>query len=532
MPAAATPGDATPQHALVEIAPGFGALFGPSVPDGFEMLKSPIMPERATREITFAMSNLIGVANLGSQIFMAQANLQGLVQLAPETLQALETAHPVMSGGFNLGTLVDPSGKFAHSVRWMPVKDVQAMGGLSSVGPALQMLAIQAQLAEMKSLMQDNVQLTQAVLKEIRNERWASASALRETLGRALEEAQAIGEVTDGVWQNVAGLEDDLTRERKRDRRAVDDHINMLATRKSHVDREKFLAEHGDAILADLLSLVAVQQAWFIYQGLRAGHLYEGSETTPANDALISHIVDKAQAGWKQSTSDVYELTSSLHQQFSLFAEFSGNRVIPVGRAHSARRKVSEASREFLKRLDVLENEIGYTTRPLPQASLLLIEKGDRQARVAESLRWELNDSEELLAIGVGDAIGAFSGDRYLAVTADRLLVARASEVDRHGGPWRAFSTSDVRFVKSSADDKWKEVSIDVYMPEDEVHLKLDVPSDSETGRSDAEKLVQLLRSFMNLPSDEVPQSPVLTAANENETPAIEPTHEPELLDS
>lgn len=528
---AATPEEDAPEHSLVEIAPGFGVLFGPSVPDGFEMLKSPIVPDRASDDIWSVVSPLIGAANLAAQANMAHASVQGLVRLTPETLEWLKFARPLTSGGENLGVLVGQSGKFSHVVRWVPAGDVATAGQLSSVGPALALLAIQAQLAEMKSLMQDNIQLTQAVLKEIRNERWASASALRETLGHALEEAQAIGGVTAGVWQNIAGLDDDLRKERKRDRRAVDDHVNALANQKSHVDRQKFLAEHGDAILADLLSLVAVQQASFIYQGLRAGYLYEGTETTPANDALIAHIVETTQVDWKKSTADVYQLAATLHQQFATFADLPGNRAMPVGRAHNARKKVSDTSREFLERLDVLEKEIGYTPRERPDAQIQLL-KGDRRARAAESLRWELEDSEELHAVAIGDALGAFSGDRYLGITQERILVARASEVDRHGGPWHAFRTNDIRYVKSAVDEKGKTVTLDVYMPEDELHLKLEVPAAAETGRSDAETLIQLVRSFMNLPSKEIPQSPVGAVKPENDLVSVEPTPSPELLGS
>lgn len=528
---AATPEDDAPEHSVVEIAPGFGVLFGPSVPDGFEMLKSPIVPDRASNDIWSTVSPLIGVANLAAQANMAHTAVQGLVRLTPQTMEALKVARPLTSAGENLGILVGQSGKFSHVIRWVPAGEVATASQASTIGPALALLAIQAQLAEMKSLMQDNLQLTQAVLKEIRNERWASASALRETLGHALEEAQAVGAVTGGVWQNIAGLDDDLRKEHKRDRRAVDDHVGALKAQKSHVDRQKFLAEHGDAILADLLSLVAVQQASFIYQGLRAGYLYEGTETTPANDALISHIVGSTQDEWKKSTSDVYELAAALHQQFSLFTEFSGSRTMPVGRSHSAKKKVSDSSREFLKRLDVLETEIGYKPRALPQPPISLVDN-DRGSRVAESLRWELKASEELLATAVGDAVGAFSGDRYLAATTDRLLVGRTSDVDRHGGPWQAFPAGDVRYVKSVADEKWSEVALDVYMPEDELHLKLDVPTDADTARPDAEKFIQLLRSFMNLPSEEVPASPLEPVTPENDVLSVGPAPSPELLGS
>ncbi|WP_446664142.1 hypothetical protein [Flexivirga sp. B27] len=529
---AASPADAAPEHSLVEIAPGFGALLGPSVPDGFELLEAAVVPDRAKHDITSTVSTLIGAGNLGAQALMGQTNLQGIVRLAPETLKALQTATPLTSGGVNLGTLVDSSGHFAHSVRWMPAAGVQGASAAATIGPALATLAIQIQLAEMKSLMQDNLQLTEAVLKEARNERWSSASALRETLAHALGEAQDIGEVTDGVWQNIAGLEDDLRRERKRAQRAVDDQVRALRAQKGHTDRRKFLDEHGEAILADVLSLVATQQAWFIYQGLRAGHLYEGAETTPANDALISRIVDNAQVEWEKSSGKVKELVSTLHQQFAVFAEFPGSRTMPVGRAHSARKKVSGSARDFLTRLEVLEKEIDYAPRTVPEARVSLIVDEDHRKRVAESLRWQLTGSEELLALAVGDARGAFSGDRYLAVTGERLLVGRASDIDRNGEPWHIMRTRDVRYVKSSANEKWSEITLDVYLPDDELHLKFDVPTDSGTARSDMEQLIQLLRSFMNLPAAEVPTSPLALEAAENDRTPVEPARSPELLDS
>ena len=525
---AASPTDAAPEHFLVEIAPGFGVLFGPSVPDGFEMLQSPILPDRATDDIWSTVSPLIGVANLAAQANLAHSSAQGLVRLTPQTLEALKVARPLMSEGQNLGVLVSRSGKFSHVVRWIPAGDVATSVQSASIGTALALLAIQAQLAEMKNLMQDNLQLTKAVLKELRNERWASASALRETLGHALDEAQAIGAVTNGVWQNIAGLEERLLKERNRDRRAVDDHIKTLAGLKSHIERQKFLAEHGDAILGDLISLIGVQQAWFIYQGLRAGHIYQGDEAKQADDALLTHIVRHAEEDWKRSTSNVYELAATLHEQFASFATFPGNSTMPVGRAHGAKKKVPEASREFLARLKVLEKEIGYKAPETPKASVLLIDKTDKLALLSESLRWRLEDTEVLLSLAIGDARGAFSGDRYLAVTDQRLLVGKVSDVDRRGGPWHAFSAHDVRYVKYTADKKWSTVTLDVYMPDDELHLKFELQTDSESARPDMEKLIELLQSFMNLPSAEVPQSPLLTTAPENTQGALEPARSTE----
>lgn len=137
--------ESEPTGALVEVLPGVLAAYGGinlEALDGAEVLDVDVA---RVPDLTGLIAGSLTGVNLVAQGAQSALRARGLVRLAPETLQALRTARPVVSGGWNLGTLASGGGRFAQSVRWLPATSAQAVTVLAGLGPAVALTAISVQ---------------------------------------------------------------------------------------------------------------------------------------------------------------------------------------------------------------------------------------------------------------------------------------------------------------------------------------------------------------------------------------------------
>lgn len=122
-PAAGTGSDADvhgdPPTSLVEIEPGIAIVLGEGIPPefGLDFIPLTMLGERTQQDLTDRIATATGLGNVLVQGARAAADVRGLVRLSPQTLQALETARPMVSGGWNLGSLVSSNGRITASVR-------------------------------------------------------------------------------------------------------------------------------------------------------------------------------------------------------------------------------------------------------------------------------------------------------------------------------------------------------------------------------------------------------------------------------
>lgn len=144
--------ESEPTGALVEVLPGVLAAYGGidlEALDGAEVLD---VDAARVPDLTGLIAGSLTGVNLVAQGAQSALRARGLVRLAPETLQALRTtARPVVSGGWNLGTLASGGGRFKQSVRWLPATSAQAVTVLAGLGPAVAVVAISAQASALAS---------------------------------------------------------------------------------------------------------------------------------------------------------------------------------------------------------------------------------------------------------------------------------------------------------------------------------------------------------------------------------------------
>lgn len=474
-----------PSTALVEIAPGQAIVFG-EVPDGVDLVPFRLISSADQRSIANAFAASSSILNVGAQAANALAQAQGLVRLAPETLRALRAgAEPIKSGGYYLGTL-RVGNQFSNSVRWLPATAPTVASVLASVGPAVAMIAIQMQLSEVSSLVRQNMSLTESVLKSVRNAQWSELTGLEQAVSKALTEATKVGEVTPLLWENVAGYEADLRKQRDLFRRNTQTHAAALSKLSGHQERRQYIVKNGEALLLDLHCLVVAHKSWFEYQALRAGRARLDAANNPGDARLLDAIVDNAKAEHGEVVDEMATVLGSVHRELAILAELPGKRTIPFTGARRSAGEVAKMAQQLIGAVERVSDSIHLEPAPLTRPDLVLVDKDERLGKDLSILRWHLEGEERLLAIctaqGLTDGAleqfgnkvgrrmdsvaaaveatfrrqdileaantGYEQGDVIVAVTDARVLVANRSEFHTRGVLQRSIPNADIRYVR------------------------------------------------------------------------------------
>ncbi len=191
--------------ALVQIDPEGTYLFlGDPGKLQAEVSDFAFFPEPLRKDLGQIVATSVGAANVGAQLVHGISQACGLARLAPQTLQALQNASPVVKDGWHLGTL-QQGRQFAQQVRWLPAGPASAAAVLASIGPAVALLAIQWQLGKIESLAREAVALGNDILKEIRAPQWNRVFAHRSLVLESLDDARQLNAVTPKIWERIQG---------------------------------------------------------------------------------------------------------------------------------------------------------------------------------------------------------------------------------------------------------------------------------------------------------------------------------------
>ncbi|MBC9820504.1 hypothetical protein [Terrabacter sp. MAHUQ-38] len=503
-----------PSTTLVEVEDGWGLVFGPHPPEGVEIFDLELLPRASASAATDTVSRVLGAANVGGQALQGIAQMQGLVRLAPETMKMLQTAKPLTSGGVNLGTLVDANGKMAHSIRWMPAGASGATAVLASLGPAVALLAIQAQLAEISSLVRENIALTDEVLKAIRAEQWAQVQGLHETMLKGVDEARHIGKVSDHIWQNFAGHEAQLRTARRLFESKVDAHNRELLKLKKHEDRNEYLTHHAEAMLQDAQGLLQAQQAWFTYQALRAGHIYAvaGQDDTDSG-LLLQKVADDARVERTRDLERAEELLTVLTVHLGIMAELPGDKTIPWTKGRRSAEHVAQAAKVLQDQTAKLLHGFAANERGIQKPAIVVADEGVPEL-LPRVLRWQLGKDERLLAYADAKIGQWWSWDewKHVVVTDRRILVLDKSEFKKNGSILDAIKMEDLRYVRfdQTLMNARQPAKVEVVATSHSVGMELPDHSRKEALREEIVRFGQLVQSFMHLPSEEIPAPPIL----------------------
>jgi hypothetical protein len=427
--------------------------------------------------------------------------------------------------GWNLGTLAS-EGKFVAQVRWVPAGAATAASVIASMGPALTLMAIQFQLNQIADLAQHNIELTSKVLQVVRQEQWSEVTGYHNTLLKELGHAREVGDVTDAIYKEIRGYQGPLSTQWDLFDKAVQAHVKEVRPKRGHKERQRYLTDHGEAIIADVQALLLAQTSWFLYQALRAGHLIDSARENPRDEALLNKLVADAQALHDKTLEETDWLLEQLAREFAVIGELPGKRTFKIGGTARAGKDAKQMVRQLQQALATIRG----TSGPAEPEPILLPSIRVFDGAVPEDLKRVLP-----LRLGVGErvlALADVSCDRWdlhfrdagwAAITNRRVLITKQDSLRRLGVIDIQLNIDDIRYVRRP-DRSDKAPAVDVITKDTSLALKFHSWAKSGAHRAEAERFGELLASFMQLPASEVPtvRIPELDAAGEQLPRAIE----------
>lgn len=495
-----------PSTAMVEFEDGLALFLGDHVPDGLELVPFTFMDPATRTAVSTAAGTAVGFGNIAAQGASAAMQAQGIVRLAPQTLQALKTATPIVKDGWNLGTLAS-GGKFAAQVRWLPATASTTASVVAAMGPAITLMVIQFQLNQIADVAKHNLELTTKVLQVVRQEQWSAVSGYHNTLLRELSHARQIGEVTDAVFGEVRGYQGELSRQWDVFETAVQQHVVELRAKVGHKERQQYLADNGQAVIADAQALLLAQTSWFVYQALRAGHLLKTAKHHSQDAKLLKNLVTDAQALHGKTLDETDWLLDQLAREFAIIDQLPGKRTFKIGGSARAAKDAESMVRQLQQALAAIRGQDAPTEpEPLVLPSITVFE-GDVPGELVRILPLRLDPGEHLLALA--DA----SCDRWnvplrdsgwVAVTDRRILLTRQESLRRIGAIDIELKVDDIRYVRRP-DRGDRAPVMDVITKDANLTLQFPGWSKSIEHRAEAEQMGELVASFMHLPPSEVP---------------------------
>lgn len=501
---------ATPENpdetALVQISPEMALVFG-EVPDGTDLVPFSLISHDEQSALVDAVAATSSVLHVGGQIAEGLTRTRGLVRLAPETLEAMRAgATPLQSAGYNLGALRDGS-QITAQVRWLPATDVTTVGMAASLGPAFTMVAIQAQLKQVSDLAEQNLQLTETVLRSVRQEEWSELSGLDQAVSGAFDEARAVGQVTPLLWANIEGHDAALRKQRDLFRGHLQTHARELTARDGHRERRDYLEKHGEAVLLDLHSLLIAHKTWFEYQALRAGRVKLDAAESPQDQKLLETIVDKARREYDDTVTQMRAVLDTFTRELGILAELPGRRTLPFTGSRRSADEVGRMARQMLDAVERLAESARQPSTPLERPGTCYVGDDEQLAHDLRILRWHVDRDEHPAAIAIGhdaDAGGpltALARAQVLIVVTDRrVLTADPTTFRKHGDIAQSVPNDDIRYVRHHEDDGSGRARIDLITKDGDLSWTFGKDSASAT---EVRELAALLGDRMGIPEAE-----------------------------
>lgn len=424
-----TPDDAQqePTAALIPIDDEGGFLVVGELPAELDLVVEPVpyIGQEETGRLGEALMGVTGGVNLLAQIGQAHALSAGLVRLAPETISALDRGSTLMtSGGRTLGTLVT-KGTIAGPVRLVPAGAAGLAPALASIGPALALAAVQFELAKISRAVEHNIELTQTVLDELREDLWHELYAAASIVIDSVREAEKLGAVTEAVWTHLEAQTPlaALTKHRQR-------NMDALARRLADLPSSGSAATWYQKNYADVMrycqAIMVAQQGLVLYQLLRVARTRLGD--SPQDVALADYILADARRRHDETAALVDSTLQTLHRSLSLWYEADpGKKLAVFGRRQVPLTDLREAVEQLHSRaIETAFRQLAPIPAPRAISALQTVDVPPRdRLGIEHRLRWLLDEDESPLLLSRGSYRFGDGETRHLLVVTERraLLV-------------------------------------------------------------------------------------------------------------
>lgn len=500
--------------ALVEVLPRQLAAYGGidlEALDGTEVLD---VDAARVPDLTGLIAGSLTGVNLVAQGAQSALRARGLVRLAPETLQALRTtARPVVSGGWNLGTLASEGGRFAQSVRWLPATSAQAVTVLAGLGPVVAVVAISAQASALASTAARIESKIDALRAELEERDRADLTALLRDVCNTHEESLKCGFDSAETRNRINALvnRDDPGKMYQRYLNEAQKHQERSA------QSAAALIDACGRIASDLGALVAVWRACDLIGVLGIGSLAAAG----TEKKVLASRAQELQSDLYRREAEVTAVVASLQSRAHLLLV---EEEIP-GLAGEARKRLEGAVKGVSQRLSFGGRPDAPTLREVvamideaidsfddarlaaPEPLIPEIQDGDADTagNLCEALRWLLPTDEKVLALVEVD-----QGADHLVVTTCRWGLVTRRDLVTAKGLDSLSPLTDLRYVVDSG-LKNSGQHVEIVTRERVVPVEFKRIKKGTDRGSTVERTLSLLRTAMNLPDDEREHDPLLS---------------------
>ncbi|MFS0703622.1 hypothetical protein AB6N23_03795 [Cellulomonas sp. 179-A 9B4 NHS] len=392
------------------------------------------LPVATTRGEGAAATYFGGAALVGAQGIVAGVQgLQGVVQLAPETLALLhQGGHLMMSHGQMLGNVVGANGTIVANAAFVPVSAATSMATLvATLGPAVALVAIQVQLGRIQKAVDQVGRSVDLLLSEAREYRSADVETRIDRVARESARAVELGRVPTGMLDELRGDGHALEAYCRATAHTIDARLRQLGIgrdRGASVQKDVLLRDAA-SLLRDTVNLHAAAECWFVYELLRAATLR--AQDHEYADAVVDSASARSDA-WRTTAA---EQTAVLQRRLRQVAAAPGKALDP-----RTKRRVAAIAQEVA---DAVVEAMPTTDPALPAAELTVGLNDEHQEQVLQELRWRTEDGPLILLAGVsvprvaevrgidvtrGAPRAVAARDGFIAVGTHRVVVAIVKE--------------------------------------------------------------------------------------------------------
>lgn len=500
-----SPHNAFPQQeaSLIEIHPGVAAIFSDKKVPGLDTLKLDLLNPETTANLTSELSKLTSLIGLDSTVSASHAQLQGLVQLTPKTLEDLKKFTPIKVAGSsaNYGILLDGSKKFAAHIQWVPFDPatLTAIAG-ANIPVMATLVAMTKQLTSIEKKVDLNIDLTRQAINEIRiatqEDRWSTLISMDHAITKAVEEAHVTGEVSNHVFAPIQSKETYIIKSRELFTRKVHEHLEGLADLGEN--QQKYLTENVNSILNDSYGLLLAEWTRHRWNVLRAANISLDS----SSQALLSTVLENSEKEYEQSRGKLEELLRALVHQLNLMKVLtddhnSGLRGrIPWGRRKETQ-EVADRAAELAATIAHLSDKV-FQEPALP-APALEVFKTSSPEYLYKVLQWSLPAGENLVAVA---DVNQGLRNSYLGITDQSFFITGQGELRKNGQIERMYPLDDVRYVRFVEREKGSP-ELHIITKDENLSVTFDRWISKGVALEDARRLADVLATVMDIPDSE-----------------------------
>lgn len=467
-----------PSTTLVEVTPGVAVVFG-DVPDGLELISMDLVPSFDRMGLATALGSIGNVGTVVGNLAEAVSSAQGLYRVNDATLALLKSGGEMAAkDGAKLGAIFK-NGDLIAQARFIPVS-VSAAAVAAAIGPAVAMIALQMQLGEISGLVRTNIALTTQTLKTIQNEQWAELEGLAEAVNEAVEEARALGTVTDSVWEPIAPSGPMIRKQLKLYQKNVAGHVQEIGKLEGRARRE-YLESNAEAIVFDTHALLSALKTYAQYQAIRAALARSRSADDENEVQLFERITSKTPTEIEQSLGEIRQLTQSLVRELRIIAELPGRATVPLTKKRRGAKSSRLTCQQLLAAIEPLADMLQPAVDMPAVPETVCAPDGLDLEPYLQVLRWFLEDGEQLRSVAfpyevgsrnltgavpavlakrvdatwaglgsgkLGVAVERLASSTFVAVTDRRIVTADPKTLLRRGEIDAVYPLDEIRYVR------------------------------------------------------------------------------------